>query len=143
MNTREKERQDALEYVVDDNGKRHFVFPMKLKDRRRVEKLFGKVNDEYPILNMPMQALDKNGIPMVDDDGEPVMNEEPYEAMMELLELALHESRESMEEWIDIGMVAGILDGFRDMSGLKKKMMATTNPEMMKRILTGIPSMQD
>lgn len=142
MNTREKERQDSLEYIVDDNGKRHFIFPMKLKDRKLVQDLFGKVNDEFPILNMPLQALDENGVPMVDDDGNPIMNEEPYEAMVQLLELALHEKHESFEEWLDIGMVAKIFDGFRDMSGLKKKMMETTTKQELTKILTGIPSMQ-
>lgn len=122
MNNREKERQDNLEYITDDGGKRHFIFPMKLKDRKRVTELFTMVNDEFPVLNMPRAMEDEEGNVVKDENGNVVMNEEPFLAMMELLKMALHEDEEQFEQWLDIGMIGDVLYAFRAMSQLKKKM---------------------
>ncbi len=144
MNIREKERQDRLEYITDDNGKRHFIYPMKLKDINRVTALFDKINDTYPILNLPMGAVDANGEPILDEDGNQVIDDEPYMAMKELCEMALHDTWENIEQWLDIGMVSDLLYSFRDMSSLKKKMdkqmeSITDNQAIMK--VLGIASM--
>jgi|WetSurMetagenome_2_1015567.scaffolds.fasta_scaffold318778_2 hypothetical protein len=135
MDTRTKERLDSLEYVLDNTMKKHCIYPMKLKDRTKVATLFSKVNDEYPILNLPRPLEDDNGKLVLDEDGETIENIEPFEAMKELLELALADTWDHIEPWIDLGHISAILAAYRKLSGLKKKLDA------QMAMLTGIPSM--
>lgn len=121
MNKREYDRQEELDYVLDDDGNKHRIYPMKIKDKDRVFKLFENINDEYPLLNFPSEELDDNGNIVKDDNGNPVINDNSYIAMLELLEIALHEPAEKFTEWLDIVQVSTILYAFRGISGLKKK----------------------
>lgn len=136
MDNREKERLETLEYVIDDNGKKHHVYPMKIKERNKVSDLFSKINDEYPVLNFPMPLLNKDGKPELDEDGKQIENIEPYEAMMELLKMALRD--DNVEDWIDVGQISMILAAYRGLSGLKKK-LATQE----KNLQIGIKYLQD
>ena len=137
MDTKEKERKDTLEYVLDNELHKHYIYPMKLGQRNEVAALFAKINDEYPILNFPQPLLDNTGKVVLDDDGKEIENIEPYESMMHLLELALHDTQENIESWIDLGHISMILAAYRGLSRLKKKM------EVQMKDLTGIPSMPD
>ena len=135
MDTKRAAYLDTLEYILDEQGKKHYVSPMKVKDRDKVQELFSKINDEYIIMNLPAPLLDNKGNLVLDDDGNEITNVEPYIAMMELLELALHDPK--VEDWIDIAQISDALAMYRKLSQLKKKL------ETEMTTLTGIPSLQD
>ena len=103
-----------LEFILDESGKKHYVYPMKLKDLYEVQELFSKINDEFVILNLPTEETN--------DDGEVILNTEKYDVMWELLELALHDTKDNIEQWIDLLQVSEVLAMYRNVSQLKKKL---------------------
>lgn len=119
---REKYLQ-TLEYILDSEGKKHYIFAMKLKHKELVGELFSKIDDVFITANLPAPLVDEKGQLVLNDNDEEIINTEPYDAMMELLELALGESRESLESWIDIQQIEDVLYNYRRLSGLKKKLM--------------------
>ena len=124
MDSKELSYRETLEYILDEKGVKHYIYPMKIKksEREKVVELFSKINDEYIIMNLPAPLTDDNGNPVLDDDGNTITNVEPYEAMMELLELALHDTKRNIEKWIDIRQISTILASYRELSQLKKKL---------------------
>ena len=118
---------DALlipkEHYVTLNDKEYRVYPMKLKDYHRVDRLFSKINDQYLFLNLPAAMTDKDGKPLLDAKGNPKIDYNAFNAMLDLFELALHIPRKEIMEIIDLESGVEVLDVFRGISGLKKKMM--------------------
>lgn len=109
------------EIYVGIDGKEYRIYPMKLKDYPRVDRLFSKIDDMYLFLNLPTIREDKDGNPMFNDKGKPMLNFTAYNAMCELFELALHIDRKRVMEIVDVSNGVEILDKFRGISGLKKK----------------------
>lgn len=109
------------EIYVGIDGKEYRIYPMKLKDYPRVDRLFSKIDDMYLFLNLPTIREDKDGNPMLNDKGQPTLNFTAYNAMCELFELALHIDRKRVMEIVDVSNGVEILDKFRGISGLKKK----------------------
>ena len=109
------------EIYVGIDGKEYRIYPMKLKDYPRVDRLFSKIDDMYLFLNLPTIREDKDGNPMLNDKGQPMLNFTAYNAMCELFELALHIDRKRVMEIVDVSNGVEILDKFRGISGLKKK----------------------
>lgn len=114
----------TLEYVLDGERK-HFVHPMKLKHLSKIQELFTHFNDDLIILNMPTVLADDQGIPVLSEEGEEIIDDSAYSAMMEVLELALNDTKENIESWIGIGQIEEVLAKYRRVSGLldKKKQM--------------------
>lgn len=119
-NTRKEAFLATLEFVLDGERK-HYIYPMKLKDMQLIQDLFAKFNDEYIILNLPAPLVDEQGKFILTEDGEEIINTEPYDAMMEVLEMALKQTAKEIEEWIDLSQVEEILAKYRRISGLLKK----------------------
>lgn len=109
------------EIYVGIDGKEYRIYPMKLKDYPKVDRLFSKIDDMYLFLNLPTIREDKDGNPMLNDKGKPMLNFTAYNAMCELFELALHIDRKRAMEIVDVSNGVEILDKFRGISGLKKK----------------------
>lgn len=109
------------ETYVGIDGKEYKIYPMKLKDYAKVDKLFSLISDEYLFLNLPMPKEDKDGNPVKNKQGKPVLDFTAYNAMCELFELALQVSRKEVMDIIDVSNGVEILDKFRGISGLKKK----------------------
>lgn len=109
------------EIYVGIDGKEYRIYPMKLKDYPKVDRLFSKIDDMYLFLNLPTIREDKDGNPMLNDKGKPMLNFTAYNAMCELFELALHIDRKCVMEIVDVSNGVEILDKFRGISGLKKK----------------------
>lgn len=109
------------EIYVGIDGKEYRIYPMKLKDYPRVDRLFSKIDDMYLFLNLPTIREDKDGNPMLNDKGQPMLNFTAYNAMCELFELALKVDRKRVMEIVDVSNGVEILDKFRGISGLKKK----------------------
>lgn len=109
------------EIYVGIDGKEYRIYPMKLKDYPKVDRLFSKIDDMYLFLNLPTIREDKDGNPMLNDKGQPMLNFTAYNAMCELFELALKVDRKRVMEIVDVSNGVEILDKFRGISGLKKK----------------------
>lgn len=120
-NTRREAFLATLEYALDEQGKKHYIYPMKLKHTGSVQELFSRFNDEFPILNLPTPLLDEEGKVVLSEAGEEIMDTTAYDAMMEVLELALLEDTQSIESWIDLQQIEDILAKYRRVSGLLKK----------------------
>lgn len=109
------------EIYVGIDGEEYRIYPMKLKDYPKVDRLFSKIDDMYLFLNLPTIREDKDGNPMLNDKGKPMLNFTAYNAMCELFELALKIDRKRVMEIVDVSNGVEILDKFRGISGLKKK----------------------
>lgn len=109
------------EYIIDRHGKRHCIYPMLIEKLADVTELFSKINMEFIILNMPMQALDDQGNQIFDEDGEAIIDTTAYDAMNELLEMCFADNIENIGKWLDIGMIQDSLDSYQLLSGLKKQ----------------------
>ena len=109
------------EIYVGIDGREYRIYPMKLKDYPRVDRLFSKIDDMYLFLNLPTIREDKDGNPMLNDKGQPMLNFTAYNAMCELFEMALKIDRKRVMEIVDVSNGVEILDKFRGISGLKKK----------------------
>ncbi len=119
-------------FYIDSNGVEHEIYPMILKHKDRVTRLFMKIDDINLYLNLPTPKVDKKGKIVIDKStGEPVLDYSSYNAMMELFEIALREPKESIEEWVDLKNGVKILDEFRQVSQLKKKIV----DQMMTKLL--------
>ena len=106
------------EIYVGIDGKEYRIYPMKLKDYPKVDRLFSKIDDMYLFLNLPTIREDKDGNPMLNDKGKPMLNFTAYNAMCELFELALHIDRKRVMEIVDVSNGVEILDKFRGNCGL-------------------------
>jgi hypothetical protein len=109
----------TLEYILDESGKKHYIYPMKTSHLYLVQELFGKIDDEYIIMNLPYERAN--------EDGEQILDTERYDAMFELLEMALQEKRAEIDKWIDIKQIADVFAAYRCVSQLKKKVKLLEN----------------
>ena len=105
---------------TDKNGKEHEIYPMVLKDQVKVNRLYSKINTEYLFLNLPTPKLNRKGEPVIDKKTkEPIMDTSSYDAMMTIFSMALQETKEEIEEWVDLHNGVEILDEYLCVSGLK------------------------
>ena len=109
------------EIYVGIDGEEYRIHPMKLNDYPRVDRLFSKIDDMYLFLNLPTVREDKNGNTMLNEKGQPKLDFTAYNAMCELFEMALKIDRKKVMEIVDVSNGVEILDKFRGISGLKKK----------------------
>lgn len=123
----------SLEFIYDssENPRKHYIHPMISKDLVKVQELFAKINDEYIVFNYPHPKADDNGNLVLNEDGEEIIETEAFEAMTELLEIALKESWEVTETWISVRQIQEVLAAFQGISGLLRK-----KREMEAMILT-------
>ena len=115
-----------LEYIIDHDGKKHHIYPMLIKDIELVAELYSKINDEFAVLNVPMMAFDNDGNPMFDDNGVLIMDTTAFDAQCELLTMALKDEWDNIAKWIDIVQIQDIMDAYKGLSRLKKKMEVPT-----------------
>lgn len=112
----------TLEYVYDnDTKKKHYVHPMQSRDYIKVQELFKKINIEYIIGNYPAPLTDSNGNSVLSEDGEEIIDTEAFDAMKEILEIALREPWEVTDSWITIRQIEEVLHMFQGLSGLLVK----------------------
>lgn len=116
-----------IHFIKCADGKEREIFPAKIKHKDRIRHYTARFNSALAIANII--ALD-NGKIETNADTEDIFNEEPYEAMMEIVRLAFGEkySVEEIEQFLDVEMIAEILDVFYGVSGYKKKAAETQTP---------------
>jgi len=120
--TRTEEYLGTLEYVLDkDTKKKHYVYAMESRDYLKVQALFKKIDVEYIIANYPCPLLDDDGNLALSEAGEEIMSTEKFDAMQELLEIALKEPWNITESWITIRQIEEVLHMFQGLSGLLVK----------------------
>lgn len=107
-------------YIAID-GKEYIIYPMKLKDYGKVDRLFSLINDEYLFLNLPFPMVDEKGNPMLNKNGQQMLDFKAYNAMCELFEMALRIPKKEVMNVVDVSNGVVILNEFRNISGLKKK----------------------
>ena len=116
---------------IDSNGVEHEIYPMLLKHKDKVTRLFMKIDDMNLYLNLPTPKVDKKGKMVIDKaTKEPTLDYSSYNAMLELFEMALREPKDSIEEWVDLKNGVVILDMFRQVSQLKKNIV----DQMIKKL---------
>lgn len=130
---------DANTLVPEDkyiglNGKEYKIFPMRIGDYAKVEHLFGKIDDQFLYFNMPTPEEDKDGKVVVKPDGKVKYNYDRFNAMCELFSMALHIPRSEVLEMLDVDTGVFVLDAYRGLSGLKKKIQEAQE----KALLTGL-----
>lgn len=129
--------QDTLipeEKYVGLNGKEYKIFPMIINDYAKVERLFSKIDDEYLYFNMPYPEEDVKGNVKKKPDGKIKYNYEKFNAMIELFGMALHVPRQEVMEILDVNTGRFVLDAYRGLSGLKKKIQEAQNQALLTQL---------
>lgn len=128
-------------FFTGSDGREYQIYPMKLKHKDRVARLFGKIDTEFLFLNLPVPKLNNKGEEILNENGEVMMDYEKYDAMIELFHIATRLDKEKIEDVVDLNNGVKILDEFMNISQLKKKIAQGT--EQMAQLLNGIGSMQE
>ena len=119
-------------YYISADGEEHEIFPLLVKDIPTASRLFSKLrSDQYAMLNAPdniYYTSGKNkGKPKIDrKTKEPILDWSAWNAQVKLLEMATHETEEEFGSWVNVKNIPEILDIFRDISEVKKKIMQQT-----------------
>lgn len=114
-------------FFTDTNGDEHQIFPMTVGDIPQVSRLFSKLNsDQYAGLNLPSPKYHESGklkgkLVIDKKTKEPILDYTSYNAMMQLVSLATHEEEQEFSTWVNISNIIEILDLYRGISEVKKK----------------------
>lgn len=117
---------------IDVSGKEYQIYPMKLGECSKVDHLFRKINDTYLFLNLPTPKVDKDNNIILNSKGEPIMDTRSYDAMMKLFEMALKLPLKTVKDIVDLKNGVQILDEYRQISGLKKKIQGMAMEEILR-----------
>ena len=112
-------------FIKCTDGKERQIFPAKIKHKDKIRHFTTKFSAATAIANIMAVDDDKIAKLSIDNNAsaEEFFDEEPYNAMMEMLILAFGEkyTAEQIEEFVDVEMINEILDVFYGLSGYKKK----------------------
>ena len=112
------------ETVVDRYGKKHKVYGVRIKDLQTVTSFTEKYNPGCFTQYLMAPVVDDGEIQRTSDGGIDYDNGF-YDDLMEIIELALggKETRESIDEWLDMVIAEEIVMTFISQSHFKKKPM--------------------
>ena len=119
-------------YFIDTNGEEHQIFPMVINDIPVASRLFSKLNsDMYAGLNLPSPMYHDRGkhkgeLKVDKKTGEPLLDYTAYNAMMQLVSMATHEEEQEFSSWVNMTNIIEILDLYRGISEVKKKIANQT-----------------
>ena len=123
-------------YFIDTNGEEHQIFPMVINDIPVASRLFSKLNsDMYAGLNLPSpmyydRGKHKGELKVDKKTGEPLLDYTAYNAMMQLVSMATHEEEQEFNSWVNMSNIIEILDLYRGISEVKKKIANQTQMEI-------------
>lgn len=135
-------------YFIDTDGNEHQIFPMIINDIPQASRLFAKLNsDMYAGLNLPSPAYHDRGrlkgqMKIDKKTNEPVLDDTAYKAMMQLVSMATHEDEQEFKSWVSISNIIEILDLYRGISDVKKKIAQQSLMEtstMLSELSSRIP----
>ena len=119
-------------YFIDTDGNEHQIFPMIINDIPQASRLFAKLNsDMYAGLNLPSPAYHDRGkhkgeLKVDKKTKEPVLDYTAYNAMMQLVSMATYEEEQEFSSWVNMTNIIEILDLYRGISEVKKKIANQT-----------------
>ena len=119
-------------YFIDTNGEEHQIFPMVINDIPVASRLFSKLNsDMYAGLNLPSPMYHDRGkhkgeLKVDKKTKEPILDYTAYNAMMQLVSMATHEEEQEFSSWVNMTNIIEILDLYRGISEVKKKIANQT-----------------
>jgi hypothetical protein len=99
------------------------VYPMIRQDNEIVAKLLSNIRTDWILSNFCVEKQNEYGIPMRDDNGDPIFETKPVECLTELLKMATRLSEEDLGK-LENTTISKILEEYIGISGLKKKMAA-------------------
>ncbi len=110
------------ETVIDRNNKKHKVFSVRFKDLQIVTSFTEKYNPDFLTMYL-LAPVSEDGEVARDKDGNIDYNNGFKDDLLEIIECALdyRESREQIEEWLDMAIAKEIINTFLGMSQFKKK----------------------
>lgn len=113
----------GYEVIKDRRGKKHRIYSAMTKDAPILARFLETYNPDALFLRLIQPKLDVDGIPERDADNNIVYDEEPVNELIEIISLALDgkETKEQINQWLDIDIANEILFRFARMSQLKKK----------------------
>lgn len=130
----------TYEVVVDRYGKKHKVYSVRFKDVKTVTKFTENYSPDLFVTYLLAPVLDDDGKPETDKDGHIVYDNGFYDDLMEVIELALdgRETREQIDEWLDMATAQEIVDKFLGLSQFKKKLnqVAMLNGAISSQVLS-------
>ena len=113
------------ETVRDRNGKKHRIYSARFKDLQTITAFTEKYDPNAFGFYMLAPVIDDEGNVEHDADGNIDYGTGFIDDLMEIVELALdhRETREQIEEWLDIDIARYIITTFLGLSSFKKKVM--------------------
>ena len=119
-------------YYTDTNGDEHQIYPMIINDIPVASRLFSRLNsDMYAGLNLPSPMYHDRGkhkgeLKVDKKTKEPILDYTAYNAMMQLVSMATHEEEQEFSSWVNMTNIIEILDLYRGISEVKKKIANQT-----------------
>lgn len=112
------------ETVTDRHNKKHKVYSVRFKDLQTVTSFTEKYNPNYFGEYMLAPVLDEDGNVDIDSEGNINYDNGFHDDLMEIVLLALdnRETREQVEEWLDLVIAREIVLKFLGLSQFKKKL---------------------
>lgn len=114
----------VYDVVIDRYNKKHKVFSVRFKDLQTVTSFTEKYNPECFGQYLLAPVFDDGEI-QKDKDGNIDYNNGFYDDLMEVIELALdnRETRDEIDQWLDMELAKEIILKFLGLSTMKKKPM--------------------
>ena len=109
------------ETIRDRNGKKHRIYSARFKDLQTITDFTEKYNADSFGLYMLAPVVDEDGNVERDADGNINYNNGFLDDLMEIVDLALdhRETREQIEEWLDLDIAKEIVLTMRDIEELR------------------------
>lgn len=113
------------ETVTDRYNKKHKVYSVRFKDLQTVTAFTEKYSPDYFGEYMLAPVIDEDGKVEIDSEGNINYDNGFQDDLMEIVLLALdnRETREQVEEWLDLVLAREIVMKFLGLSQFKKKLM--------------------
>ncbi len=113
------------ETVTDRYNKKHKVYSVRFKDLQTVTSFTEKYNPDYFGEYMLAPVINEDGNVDIDSEGNINYDNGFHDDLMEIVLLALdnRETREQVEEWLDLVIAREIILKFLGLSQFKKKPM--------------------
>lgn len=113
------------ETVTDRHNKKHKVYSVRFKDLQTVTSFTEKYNPDYFGEYMLAPVINEDGNVDIDSEGNINYDNGFHDDLMEIVLLALdnRETREQVEEWLDLVIAREIILKFLGLSQFKKKLM--------------------
>lgn len=113
------------EKIIDSNGKAHYVYPCPIMDIQTVAQFLANVNTDFIFGSFLIPDTDEfNAIVRDEKTGKILYGKAMVEDLISIVEIALRhkESREEIQNWLDICLAQEIIETLIGISQVKKKM---------------------